>query len=326
MDQTRLQQALSLGVAKAKAVIAQRKDADERRALALARLKGEALLGETRGLLRLQSRVVGAAPLAAGDPHSESAGFLVALGDSWFDYPVHDVLTKLHDDFGYNIESTAHRGDPVELMAYGDGQVSGLGRMFQKIAAQGATPKAVLMSGGGDDIAGVEFGMLLNSKLSPITGWNKDVLQGVILDRIETAYVTLFAAIDALSNEFAGKQLPILVHGYDYPVPDGRGFLGGFWFLPGPWLQPGFREKHFDDLQTCTDLMKEAIDDFNSMLETVVAESTFQNVKYVDLRGTLSNLLTEDAYKAWWANELHPTDDGFRAVAAKFDAILRTIP
>jgi hypothetical protein len=84
--------------------------------------------------------------------------------------------------------------------------------------------------------------MLLNSKLSPIAGWNKDVLQGVIQERIEAACATLFAAIDALGNEFAGAQLPILVHGYDYAVPDGRGFLGGFWFLPGPWLRPGFRE------------------------------------------------------------------------------------
>jgi hypothetical protein len=34
----------------------------------------------------------------------------------------------------------------------------------------------------------------------------------------------------------------------------------------------------------------------------------------VDLRGTLSQ---GAGYKASWANELHPTKEGFRAVAAK---------
>jgi hypothetical protein len=62
------------------------------------------------------------------------------------------------------------------------------------------------------------------------------------------------------------------------------------------------------------------------MLQGLAADPAFSNVRYVDLRGTLTNLLAADAYQDWWANELHPTPDGFHAVAAKFDAILRTIP
>jgi hypothetical protein len=45
-------------------------------------------------------------------------------------------------------------------------------------------------------------------------------------------------------------------------------------------------------------------------------------VHYVDLRCTLSTDLTNDNYKKWWANELHPTADGFNSVAAKFAAVL----
>ena len=40
------------------------------------------------------------------------------------------------------------------------------------------------------------------------------------------------------------KDIPILIHGYAHPVPDGRPFLTG-WPLPGPWLQPGFSAKGY---------------------------------------------------------------------------------
>ena len=66
---------------------------------------------------------------------------------------------------------------------------------------------------------------------------------------------------------------------------------------------------------------------FNAMLQTVA--NGFPNVHYVDLRGTLSNGAN---YKAWWANELHPTGDtlfgskdGFLSVATKFEAVLANL-
>ena len=56
------------------------------------------------------------------------------------------------------------------------------------------------------------------------------------------------------------------------------------------------------------------IDVLNAMLADIVAMAQFSHVKYVNLRGTLKNGAD---YKKDWANELHPTKDGFRAVAAK---------
>jgi hypothetical protein len=304
--------AAALGKEKAEAAIAARQDANRRRTAALNRMPQR---------LALQPRVLGAKALPQA--HASSAGFLVAAGDSWFDYPFHDVLKILHDDHGYNVESTSHRGDPMESIAYLGGQIDGLSRMFEKVKAQGAVPKAVLLSGGGDDIAGDEFGMLLNNKNSAIGGWNADVLKGVIQDRIAAAYVVMLIAIDNLSKQYAGHVLPILVHGYDYPVPDGRGFLGGWGPLPGPWLQPGFREKNFEDLTETIALMREAIDEFNTMLTDLVAEPQFAHVKYVNLRGTLK---VDNTYKDWWANELHPTERGFEAVTTRFAQVLEALP
>jgi hypothetical protein len=112
-------------------------------------------------------------------------------------------------------------------------------------------------------------------------------------------------------------EIPILIHGYDYPVPDGRGFLGGWWILPGPWLEPGFRQKGYAVLADRVPLAAALIDRLNAMLATVVAMPEFSHVTHVDLRGTLSGQPGD--YKQWWDNELHPTSAGFKLVAAAID-------
>ena len=127
------------------------------------------------------------------------------------------------------------------------------------------------------------------------------------------------AQITTLCDQKFHTRIPILVHGYDYPVPDGRGFWGG-WPFPGPWLQPGFYEKNFTDLQRMTDMMRDIMDRFNTMVAGLSALPGFAHVRYVNLRGTLSDKLTD--YKQWWDNELHPNKQGFEAVAKKFAAAI----
>jgi hypothetical protein len=263
---------------------------------------------------------------------TQTAGYLLAVGDSWFDYPIEDVLTKLDDNYGYNIESAAHRGDRIETMVSHVGQLDKFARCLDKIIALGATPKAILLSGGGDDIAGEEFGMLINNIDLNIGSWNEQAVAGVIETRIAAAYRMMFASLNAICQSDAHRTFPILVHGYDYPVPDGRGFLGGLGLLPGPWLKPGFDEKLYLDIAVTTQMMVVLIDRFNNMLKNLVQEPGLGEVHYIDLRGTLPN--SADIYKQWWANELHPTggeligggSDGFAAVAAKFQAVLSTLP
>jgi hypothetical protein len=46
----------------------------------------------------------------------------------------------------------------------------------------------------------------------------------VLRQRILIAYTSMLSSIDSLCQQYLGKIIPILVHGYDYPVPDGRGF------------------------------------------------------------------------------------------------------
>src|SRR5687768_12316470 len=115
-------------------------------------------------------------------------------------------------------------------------------------------------------------------------------MTGLIDDRLRDAYLYLISQVPTVSISRPGRKISIVMHGYDYAVPDGRGVFGGWGLLPGPWLEPGFRRKGYSDLARRRDL-------------TTV------------LRGTLR---WGDGYKADWANEMHPTGHGFELVTERF--------
>jgi lysophospholipase L1-like esterase len=247
-------------------------------------------------------------------------GLLVAEGDSWFDYPFHDVLTMLEDEHGFDVESVAHKGDTVEDMAYSGGQFDDFVRLLEKLLRQGRVPDAILLSGGGNDVAGDQFGMLINHVASGLPPLNDDVVRGVIDVRVRNAYAFLISGLTEIAMQLLQRPIPIVLHGYDFAVPDGRGFLGGFAFLPGPWLEPGFHQKGHGDLEANKAVMRDLINVFNRMLRDLANTTGFEHVRYVDLRGTLTNAAS--GYKRDWDNELHPTERGFRAVTDKIAAAI----
>jgi len=312
VDRT-IRKAIAVGRAQATEVIKFRAKALRRRAAAVKKASKRIATKRAAPVNPRLVRAVGA---------TATAGVLVAEGDSWFDYPFNDVLRLLEDHHAYDVESVAHKGDPVEEMAYGLGQLEELTRRLEKLLRQNTIPKAVLLSGGGNDVAGDAFGMLLNHAGSAVAGLNEQILNGVIDQRVRVAYATIISAVTNICEQRLNRRIPIVVHGYDYPVPDGRGFLGGWWLLPGPWLEPGFREKGFEDIQDRIRLAKRVIDRFNTMLREISRLSEFAHVKYVDLRGTLS---VGANYRQYWANELHPTGRGFELITDKFAATLAAL-
>jgi hypothetical protein len=116
-----------------------------------------------------------------------------------------------------------------------------------------------------------------------------------------------------------------LVHGYAYPVPDGRstpGILGSAFVAKGYGeveVNANFNppahlnaEQH-ERLQVRIAVMKELIDRFNAMIKDVAALGEFAHVRYVNLRDLLSTELQgNNFYQKWWENELHPTTLGFQ--------------
>lgn len=245
-------------------------------------------------------------------------GVLIAEGDSWFDYPFHDVLKMLEDVHDYDVESVANKGDRVEDMAYAEGQLEAFTRRLEKVIRRGDVPRAILLSGGGNDMTGEVLATLLNHANSPRVGLNEDIVRGAIDQRLRFSYLTILEAVSSVCRKSLGKDLPIVIHGYDYPVPDGRGFLGGWGPLPGPWLQPAMNRKGYLDAQQNLALMKALIDRFNKMLALLPKVPGLGHVRHLDLRGTLQ----DSNYKKDWGNELHPTARGFREIADAFAAIL----
>jgi lysophospholipase L1-like esterase len=298
-----------------------RADAEEilrERAVALRRR--EAAIAAAGPESRLRSPAPATARMRAAGPRGVAT--LVAEGDSWFDYLWYDVLDFLEQQYGYDIESVAHKGDRVEDMAYSGDELRKFSKTVEKLLRRGEVPKAILLSGGGNDVAGEEFALLLDHARSVAPGLNEDVVRGVIDVRVRNAFAHILSAVTQLCEGLIGRKVPILVHGYDRPVPDGRGFLGGAWVLPGPWLRPGFHQKGFPDQAQNQQIVAALIDRFNAMLAAVAALPGFGHVHYVDLRGLLPN---QQGYRQWWENELHPTRKGFELVAQKFQEVLKVL-
>ncbi len=209
-------QALETGRKNAEEVISFRKKALRQRSQALAKRATAPLETEKAAP---ETDLPKALAASAG-----SAGVLVAEGDSWFNYPWTDILRILEDEHGYDVESAAHFGDTVEQMAYTGGQLERFSRLLEKQLRRGRVPKAILLSAGGNDLVGMgfntEFGMLLDHAASPAPGINQQMISGLIDQRGRLAYITILSAITQVCRQWIQRPLPILVHGYDYAVPD----------------------------------------------------------------------------------------------------------
>lgn len=275
------------------------------RAQALAEMPAPVAAKSMKTLLKPTAHVALATAAKAA-----TKGWLIAEGDSWFDYPGTDILNSLHQS-AYDVESVARAGDRIEMMAFGRGQLDRFAAAVEKVIGNGHTPKAILLSGGGNDIAGSEFAFLINHAGSPRQGFNDSVVRGVIEERARDAYIWIIRTITDLCQKMLKQKIRIILHGYGYPIPDGDGVLGGWGPLPGPWLRPGFIEKGFDNLAENTAMMKSLMDRFNNMVQGVAGE--FAHVRYVNLRPLLP------ATKTLWANELHPKEKGFKLAAAEFE-------
>jgi len=244
-------------------------------------------------------------------------GLLIALGDLWFDRPGGDVLSAF-EDLGYEVEANAHCGDTLEDMAFNPRQLSDFHRMAYQVKLSGRIPRAVLLGAGGHDLLGPDFGVLLNHAASGLPVLNLAILEGFLKGRLKVALAQWIGAVDAVARGVFGLPLKIVIHGYDYPVPDGRGSTSGPLRPSGPWLRPGFWLKGHTNLQRNRGVVREVMNRLNEMQIALVEELELPNLIHVDLRNTLSAVLYEND----WDNELQPTEAGFRALARRLAAAL----
>jgi hypothetical protein len=240
----------------------------------------------------------------------------LAIGDSWFEYPLGDYgLPVPFSNFAIVgprhlpsmgtppplINSIALHSQPMTaIMGLGNQErmKNLLGNPDGWLSATGL-PDAILVSGGGDDIAGDQFILYLDALGGTLSAGFQ-----AVLDLIEWTYTALFKFRD----EFA-PNVPIFGHCYDYALPNGHGVL----FAQRGWLRPSLDfagYSYADDLVIVAD----AIDRFYQMLHALAGQPA-NLFTLVDTRGTLTR---DTSHPLGWANELHPYTTGFSALAQKF--------
>lgn len=234
----------------------------------------------------------------------------IAMGDSWFDYPLPAPPTDVRDslkDIG-----TPH---PIILkLAYaGEATTALLGvtkrhRLISALKDPRNGPiDFIMFSGGGDDLIGDQFRFWLrgsdDAHGDPRGGVNHELLSDIL-----GVVLAAYGDLANIRNSFAPHAM-LLVHAYDFAVPDGRGVCGF-----GPWLQPSLFDRGWMKLDDGSDIVKQILLEFKTRL---VAFCAAENAIFVPTQGTLKPT-QED-----WANELHPTPQGFVKIAEKFRDVLR---
>ncbi|MGM9509956.1 caspase family protein [Larkinella sp. GY13] len=226
---------------------------------------------------------------------------LVAGGDSWFQYPllsdIVDYLARV-----YSVNCTPAVGKSLKNYIEKS--------KFLEILAQ-VSPRYFLLSGGGTHFFGDEFPTYIRDQTAEsLPAPQRYVADGftAALDELETDFQRLFRLI-RLQN----AKVRVLVHGYDYLLPDASETQSG---KPGN-LEKCLTEKGITDAVERKNLIRFMIDGFNERLQR--AASAFDNVIYIDLRGSIRPATSQLKY---WYDEFHPNDKGFLSIATKYAQLI----
>jgi lysophospholipase L1-like esterase len=238
---------------------------------------------------------------ASGDAAAGIPITMLAYGDSWFDYPVHDLLRAFNDamDDAPAILTRARAGN--ELVKDITSKRA-LNEIKLDLKSYGAA-EALLISGGGNDFSGEDGRHLKNLLRADCSnaGGAADCFDDAAVVRRMGALMDGYRKLLGLAAAHS-PGLPVIAHTYDYACTSGKGLL---WL--GPWLRPALvackvPERLYDGV------INRLIDRFKCELEQLRTEHDALYV--IDLTYTLD--------KRDWANELHPTPAGFARLGKRY--------
>jgi len=259
---------------------------------------------------------------SAGDLFLEKDPPLILLadGDSWFDYPLDGTYFR-YTDIVAQLPSIARKPPFIANFAhFGDSSTTelGLARREKLISAMtdkaNGTFDAVLFSGGGDDIVGDQFCIWLTDAASVAYDTDRAINKQGLDAMIEVIIASIINLID-LVNKYLPRDpaVPLFVHGYDFAYPSGV----GVWCI-GPWLRPSLAYRGWMDPPAPSsagrEIVTKVLKEFGSKLTDLATQ--YPQLVYVQTQGTLQS-------QSQWANELHPTRDGFGLLARVFLDALR---
>jgi hypothetical protein len=233
---------------------------------------------------------------------------VLALGDSWFHYPFNNLLTPLHEALlRPTIYAIGENGARADELCAGSWRAN-----FEKLLVQYPSIRLVCLSAGGNDFAGV--GDLDDRILAPdctgaasLAACYRAGQPAGVFDAVEAAYRALIGTVAALRPEAT-----ILVHNYDYAIPDGRTPAGMRSWLKLPMDNGRVPAAGAPLGGLRREIVRDLIDQQTlrlSDLETTRNAPGQPAVELVWSAGTLSDTA--------WANELHPRPSGFNRLVAE---------
>jgi Dyp-type peroxidase family len=242
---------------------------------------------------------------------------LMMIGDSWLTRIIFNLAyslcteleqlqyTSRRKNFSKIGQTLVEMCQPVKLAE--------IRTYLANVGGEQYAPKAILIGGGGNDLVDPPgtpdktrlYDMLVENAASAQAALVEEKVKKFIDDDLKGYYRKILAVVTD------GTSVPILIHAYDHPIPDGTPSNVGH---AGPWLEPVFKARNIE-LPVGTEVMRTLIDRLNAMVASVALEFPGR-VHPLNLNGTLAKEGDYAAnYKKYWANELHATNAGFDVLA-----------
>ncbi|MCF7989018.1 MAG: hypothetical protein K9M02_01100 [Thiohalocapsa sp.] len=243
----------------------------------------------------------------------EDLPIVYAEGDSWFQFPfmIEDVIDHL--DSSHLVWCSSAAGDTLKNMVFDDPEYP---KQLRKLKQDGHSVSAFLFSGAGNDVVGQDAdGVAALSRIVRDYNPNRSIQWHIETDAlvdtmafIEKAYRKV---LDDVDEEFPG--IKVVLHGYDRAPT--RGVPNGDPNPPvwaKPWTSDPLTKRGFPDNDIASDVVAAILDRVNELTKGIC--NAYPHAVYADLRNTVP--------AGEWADELHPTDNGFAEAAAKLKTFL----
>jgi hypothetical protein len=227
---------------------------------------------------------------------------IMLIGDSWFWYPFDNLASEIAGTL---------TNETLVVIGYSGAEAVQWSDKYRKdidfgFKMYGKSVKALMLSGGGNDIAGMsDFLRLLQDDCSRAKTVQECFRAGqpdAILSKIMGAYKEVIMRFRGWNS-----TAPVITHNYDKAWPTGKGVFG-----PADWLKlPMEKAKVPKGLRR--DLFAALIDRLRSAQLALKKEREIGDMQALKTAGTIPD--DPKGVEQWWANELHPTPAGFHLLA-----------
>jgi hypothetical protein len=239
---------------------------------------------------------------------------IYAEGDSWFQFPfmLRDLVNQL--SASHLVWCTSEAGDTLEKMVFKAPEY--LNELHRLLVERQLPVRYFLFSGAGNDVVGLDengrpalAAIVRDHDSSRSVEWHIETPALVdTLAYIEKAYRKVLDDVD-MHFHHRFPELKVVIQGYDYsPTRSVGGPDRNRPVWARDWTGEPLREKGFPNNAEATKVVAALIDRLNAMTKTV-CQAYGARAVHADLRGSVGG--------NQWIDELHPSNEGFGAAAAR---------